>query len=122
MTARTNGNIDLAIRCQTIISMAEQSERTGEMLYFRRGHALPFNGKRQEGRDDDLRHTGLAVSTSGQRSESGSRLAGSRFLYFSADARERVTLRPAVAVQESAAQAAKSRLGELDATYRSCSN
>ena len=29
-----NGNIDVAIRCQTIISMAEQSERTGEMLYF----------------------------------------------------------------------------------------
>ena len=31
---QTNGNIDVAIRCQTIISMAEQSERTGEMLYF----------------------------------------------------------------------------------------
>ena len=30
----TNGNIDVAVRAQTIISMAEQSERTGEMLYF----------------------------------------------------------------------------------------
>ncbi len=29
-----NGNIDVAIRCQTIISMAEMSERLGEMLYF----------------------------------------------------------------------------------------
>ena len=29
-----SGNIDVAVRCQTIISMAEQSERTGEMLYF----------------------------------------------------------------------------------------
>ncbi len=29
-----NGNIDVAVRCQVIISMAEQSERTGEMLYF----------------------------------------------------------------------------------------
>lgn len=30
----TNGNIDVAIKCQTIISMAEMSERLGEMLYF----------------------------------------------------------------------------------------
>ena len=30
----TNGNIEVAVRCQVIISMAEQSERTGEMLYF----------------------------------------------------------------------------------------
>ncbi len=30
----TNGNIDVAIRCQTIIAMAEMSERLGEMLYF----------------------------------------------------------------------------------------
>ena len=29
-----NGNIDLAIKCQTVISMAEMSERLGEMLYF----------------------------------------------------------------------------------------
>lgn len=29
-----NGNIDLAIRTQVIISMAEMSERLGEMLYF----------------------------------------------------------------------------------------
>ena len=29
-----NGNIDVAIRAQTIISMAEMSERLGEMLYF----------------------------------------------------------------------------------------
>lgn len=29
-----NGNIDVAIRCQTIISMAEMSERLGLMLYF----------------------------------------------------------------------------------------
>ena len=31
---QTNGNIDVAIRCQTIISMAEMSDRLGEMLYF----------------------------------------------------------------------------------------
>ena len=31
---QTNGNIDVAIRAQTIISMAEMSERMGEMLYF----------------------------------------------------------------------------------------
>ncbi len=30
----TNGNIDVAIRAQTIIAMAEMSERLGEMLYF----------------------------------------------------------------------------------------
>ena len=30
----TNGNIDVAIKCQTIISMSEMSERLGEMLYF----------------------------------------------------------------------------------------
>jgi len=30
----TNGNIDIAIRAQTIISMAELSERIGEMIYF----------------------------------------------------------------------------------------
>ncbi len=30
----TNGNIDVAIKAQTIISMAEMSERLGEMLYF----------------------------------------------------------------------------------------
>ena len=30
----TNGNIDVAIKCQTIIAMAEMSERLGEMLYF----------------------------------------------------------------------------------------
>lgn len=29
-----NGNIDVAIRCQTIISMAEMSDRLGEMLFF----------------------------------------------------------------------------------------
>ena len=29
-----NGNIDVAIKCQTLISMAEMSERMGEMLYF----------------------------------------------------------------------------------------
>jgi hypothetical protein len=29
-----NGNIDVAIRAQTIISMAETSERLGEMVYF----------------------------------------------------------------------------------------
>ena len=29
-----NGNIDLAIRTQVIISMAEMSERMGMMLYF----------------------------------------------------------------------------------------
>ncbi|GMQ81375.1 MAG: Gfo/Idh/MocA family oxidoreductase [Rhodothermia bacterium] len=29
-----NGNIDVAIRAQTIISMAEMSERLGEMVYF----------------------------------------------------------------------------------------
>ncbi|MCY4159533.1 MAG: Gfo/Idh/MocA family oxidoreductase [Bacteroidetes bacterium] len=29
-----NGNIDVAIRAQTIISMAELSERMGEMIYF----------------------------------------------------------------------------------------
>ena len=29
-----NGNIDVAIRTQTIISLAEMSERLGEMLYF----------------------------------------------------------------------------------------
>lgn len=29
-----NGNIDVAVKCQTIISMAEMSERLGEMLYF----------------------------------------------------------------------------------------
>ncbi len=29
-----NGNIDVAIKAQTIISMAEMSERLGEMLYF----------------------------------------------------------------------------------------
>ena len=31
---QTNGNIDVAIKAQTIISMAEMSERMGEMLYF----------------------------------------------------------------------------------------
>ena len=31
---QTNGNIDVAIRAQTIISMAELSERKGEMIYF----------------------------------------------------------------------------------------
>ena len=30
----TNGNIDVAIRAQTIVSMAEMSDRLGEMLYF----------------------------------------------------------------------------------------
>ena len=30
----SNGNIDVAIKCQTIISMSEMSERMGEMLYF----------------------------------------------------------------------------------------
>src|SRR5690606_36089616 len=30
----TNGNIDVAIRTQVIISLAEMSERLGEMLYF----------------------------------------------------------------------------------------
>ena len=30
----TNGNIDVAIKAQTIISMSEMSERLGEMLYF----------------------------------------------------------------------------------------
>jgi len=30
----TNGNIDVAIRCQAIISMAEMSERLGEMLFL----------------------------------------------------------------------------------------
>jgi predicted dehydrogenase len=29
-----NGNIEVAIRCQTIISMAEMSDRLGMMLYF----------------------------------------------------------------------------------------
>lgn len=29
-----NGNIDVAIRAQTVISMAEMSERLGEMVYF----------------------------------------------------------------------------------------
>jgi predicted dehydrogenase len=32
--AKANGNIELAIRAQTILSMAEMSERTGEMLHF----------------------------------------------------------------------------------------
>ena len=32
--AKANGNAELAIRVQTIISMAEMSERLGEMLYF----------------------------------------------------------------------------------------
>jgi hypothetical protein len=31
---KAHGNIDLAIRAQTIISLAEMSERLGEMLYF----------------------------------------------------------------------------------------
>ena len=31
---QTNGNIDVAVKCQTIIAMAEMSERLGEMLYF----------------------------------------------------------------------------------------
>jgi predicted dehydrogenase len=31
---KANGNIELAIRAQTIISLAEMSERLGEMLYF----------------------------------------------------------------------------------------
>jgi hypothetical protein len=31
---KANGNADLAIKVQTIISMAEMSERLGEMLYF----------------------------------------------------------------------------------------
>ncbi len=30
----SNGNIDVAIKCQTIIAMSEMSERLGEMLYF----------------------------------------------------------------------------------------
>jgi len=30
----TNGNIDVAIKTQTIISMSEMSDRLGEMLYF----------------------------------------------------------------------------------------
>ena len=29
-----NGNIDLSIKAQTIICMAEMSDRLGEMLYF----------------------------------------------------------------------------------------
>jgi predicted dehydrogenase len=29
-----SGNIDVAIRCQTVISMSEMSERLGEMVYF----------------------------------------------------------------------------------------
>lgn len=32
--ARANGNMELAIRAQTIISMAEMSERLGQMLFF----------------------------------------------------------------------------------------
>jgi predicted dehydrogenase len=31
---KANGNIDLAIKAQTVISMAEMSERMGEMLHF----------------------------------------------------------------------------------------
>lgn len=31
---QTNGNIDVAIRAQTIISMAEMSERLGQMIHF----------------------------------------------------------------------------------------
>jgi predicted dehydrogenase len=47
--AKANGNIELAIRAQTILSMAEISERTGEMVHYdaatrnvRAGSGKPF--------------------------------------------------------------------------------
>ena len=39
-----NGNIEVAIRAQTIISMAEMSERMGEMVYFDRDTKNMSNG------------------------------------------------------------------------------
>ena len=41
---RANGNADLAIKVQTIISMAEMSERLGEMLYFDEARRRIRNG------------------------------------------------------------------------------
>ncbi|MDE2729817.1 MAG: Gfo/Idh/MocA family oxidoreductase [Bacteroidota bacterium] len=41
---QTNGNIDVAIKAQTIISMAEMSERLGEMLYFNAEDRTLHNG------------------------------------------------------------------------------
>ncbi len=38
------GNIEVAIRAQTIISMAEMSERMGEMVYFDRDTKNMSNG------------------------------------------------------------------------------
>ena len=45
---QTNGNIDVAIRCQTIISMAEMSDRLGEMLYFDEATRKLTNGGGRE--------------------------------------------------------------------------
>jgi predicted dehydrogenase len=46
--AVANGNIDLAIRAQTIISMAEMSERLGEMLFFDEAKRTVRNGSGRE--------------------------------------------------------------------------
>ncbi|GIV61162.1 MAG: oxidoreductase [Rhodothermaceae bacterium] len=43
-----NGNIDVAIRAQTIISLAEMSERLGEMLYFDETTRKITNGSGKE--------------------------------------------------------------------------
>lgn len=50
----TNGNIDVAVRCQTIISMAEQSERTGEMLYFDEAARSLYTGGNKENKVDAI--------------------------------------------------------------------
>jgi predicted dehydrogenase len=45
---KANGNIELAIRAQTIISMAEMSERLGQMLYFDEQKRRVHNGSNQK--------------------------------------------------------------------------
>jgi predicted dehydrogenase len=45
---QTNGNIDVAIRCQTIISLAEMSDRLGMMLHFDADTRKITNGAGQE--------------------------------------------------------------------------
>jgi predicted dehydrogenase len=44
---QANGNIELAMRAQTVISMAEMSERLGEMLYFDQESRTIRNGSGQ---------------------------------------------------------------------------
>ena len=44
----TTGNIEVAIRAQTIISLSEMSERLGQMMYFDWNTRKITNGSGQE--------------------------------------------------------------------------